>query len=703
MTASRTRRKLSLALIFVLALATPALAAGVAPLFDLNAPSGGPFPSDRFTVLDITQNTWLRVNLPKPDCVARPSDCEDLDVINTLDGFNLQPRISIPFTGAIDPATVDSSNVFLVRLFDTTSPFDGFGKIVGINQIIWDPATNTLHAESDELLDQHTKYVLIVTDGIRDINGDRVEAGDFGRFRRLLSFGQSRDRALWAYRLELLAAVLVAGVPPQHVVAASVFTTQSATAILEKIRDQIKAVVPAPATMLATFPVGSLRILSTAIQFNQQVSTAPTFSTSVLSLGLWDLTAVSAISFGKYISPDYLAPDKFLPPVGTRTGTPLPQGTNDIYFNLILPAGTPPAGGWPVVIFGHGSTNSKQTHPILVASKLASHGLATIGINAMGRGGGPLGTLDIFMAAGGSVTIPAGGRGVDQNGNGLIGVTEGGIPKPPRGVIGATDGVRQTVADLMQLVRVIQTGGIPGLSPSRIYYAGLSFGGAYGSVFAAVEPDIRAVVLNVPGGPLIDSRLSPASRSLIGNILNRSPSILNAPTGPPFFGYNENIPLRDQPPVTNTIIGAAALQEVIDHGEWVGQQGNPVAFARYIRRSPLENMNAKPVIIQFAKGDQGVPNPLTSALIRAGDLTDRATYFRNDLAFVADPTIPKDPHGFLVSFFNLGVTTISLQAQEQMAFFLASDGAVAVDPDGEGALFEVPIVGPLPETLNFIP
>jgi len=214
--------------------------------------------------------------------------------------------------------------------------------------------------------------------------------------------------------------------------------------------------VPAPATMLGTFPVSSLRSpLSSAIRFNQQTSTAPTFTTSFLSLELWDLTAVSSIAFGKYISPDYLAPDKFILPVGTRTGAPLPQATNDIYFNLVLPAGTPPADGWPVVIFGHGSTNSKQTHPIRVASKLASHGLATIGINAMGRGGGPLGSLDIFTADGGSVTIPAGGRGVDQNGDGLIGATEGGNPKPPRVIIGSTDSIRQTVADLMQLVRVI--------------------------------------------------------------------------------------------------------------------------------------------------------------------------------------------------------------------------------------------------------
>jgi hypothetical protein len=51
-------------------------------------------------VLDPHQATFRSVNLPKPDCAARPSDCEDIDVINTLDGFNLQPRLAIPFDGA---------------------------------------------------------------------------------------------------------------------------------------------------------------------------------------------------------------------------------------------------------------------------------------------------------------------------------------------------------------------------------------------------------------------------------------------------------------------------------------------------------------------------------------------------------------------------------------------------------------------------
>src|SRR5436190_15190051 len=68
--------------------------------------AGQPFPSNLYTVPDATQLTGVRVNLPAPDA-SHPSDAADVAVLNQLDGFNIQPRISIPFSGpiAVDSAT----------------------------------------------------------------------------------------------------------------------------------------------------------------------------------------------------------------------------------------------------------------------------------------------------------------------------------------------------------------------------------------------------------------------------------------------------------------------------------------------------------------------------------------------------------------------------------------------------------------------
>ena len=130
------------------------------------------FPSDHYTVLDLGQNTFRRVKLPKPDCSVRPSDCADIDVLNKLDGFNLQPRLTIPFDEPIDVSTVSSDSVFLVSLGSTLPGGPWPGHVVGINQVVWDSASLTLYAETDELLDQHTRYLFVVTDGVQ---------GPFGR------------------------------------------------------------------------------------------------------------------------------------------------------------------------------------------------------------------------------------------------------------------------------------------------------------------------------------------------------------------------------------------------------------------------------------------------------------------------------------------------------------------------------------------
>ena len=192
MKASILRRLTWLILCGCLSWVQPALvhAAGVQALFSLDNPVGGPFPSNLFTVADPSHNTGLRVNLPFPDCAVRPSDCLALAVINTLDGFNIQPRLSIPFSGPIDVNTVTSKAVFLVRLGSLIG-----GKVIGINQVVWDPATNTLHVESDELLEQHTRYALIITRKIRDMAGKPTEVSRaFARFFAGLPFGQTQLR-----------------------------------------------------------------------------------------------------------------------------------------------------------------------------------------------------------------------------------------------------------------------------------------------------------------------------------------------------------------------------------------------------------------------------------------------------------------------------------------------------------------------------
>lgn len=49
-----------------------------------------------------------------PACTAATrSTCDALRLLNTLDGFDLQPRVFIPFTGDIDARTVTPQTVWI--------------------------------------------------------------------------------------------------------------------------------------------------------------------------------------------------------------------------------------------------------------------------------------------------------------------------------------------------------------------------------------------------------------------------------------------------------------------------------------------------------------------------------------------------------------------------------------------------------------
>jgi hypothetical protein len=699
-------------------------------LFNLHHPETGPFPSDVFTVADRTQNTGRRMNLPYPDCTIRVSDCDDLGVVNTLDGFGLQTRLSIPFDGSIDVNTATGETVFLISLGSTIDRAgDPPGTLIGINQIVWDTFTDTLHVESDELLTQHTRYALIVTNRVRDTERKPVEASE--------SFRRFRQTVRGEYKQALLDAIHAArglGLRERDIVSASVFTTQSITSVMERIRDQIKALTPDPANFLLG-PRGERAVFNladvTSIDWSQHTRVSPPgFTTANPPINLTVLryiaNAIGTIAYGYYVSPDYLVhPDQYIPAVGTRTGTPVVQGYNNIYFTLYLPSGPRPEGGWPIALIAGGTTNNQHGTSGNFASKLAANGIATIGINNVGQGFGPLGTLTVNMTNGSSLTIPDAGRGIDQNGDNVI--TNTPVPEgseaagPLSWTISSRDSNRQTVIDLMQLVRVIEVGmdvdgdNVADIDPSRIYFVGASAGSMIGTIFLALEPSVPVgVAAACPGVIPEHARWQPNRRPLIGSALqSRMPSLINSPGLTEIDGvlvdgpyFNENKPLRNQPAVINTIPGAIEIQNALEFSEMASESGlTPVVWARHLREEPLPGLYPKSVIYQFATGDQQAVNPGTTALIRAGNLADRTLYYRHDLAFAQDssPSMPTNPHLFAGSptSANALFRSISRGAQDQIGAFLASDGTVVIHPD-PAQFFEVPISSPLPEALNFI-
>jgi hypothetical protein len=676
-------RLLLAALVALLALAPAASAQNprVAPRLDLGAVETAPFPNDRWTVRDTSQRTGRRVALPRPDCTANQGACQDVDVLNTLDGFDLQPRVTIPFTGAIDLASVRPGTVFLV-------PARGRGGRVPVGQVSWDPETTTLRADPVRLLGEGRRYLLVVTRDVQTPEGRRI------------------GRAAGALGAAARAALRRAGIARRRVAVAALFTTRTATWLMDRISRQVEA-ADAPATRFDLGAGGERTVFAraalTGITFNRQTGTAPAFTPAPVPVALLG-DAVGTLAFGSYRSTQFIDERERIPFVPSRTRRLEPQGTEEVAVTVFLPSGERPAGGWPVAIFGHGFTDSRFGAPFTVARTMAEAGLATVAINVVGHGGGPEGTLAVQRTDGGPVTLPAGGRGEDQNADGAIGNFEGVNAEAPYELLSSTDGLNQTVADLLQLTKAIRGGvdvdgdGRPDLDGGRITYAGQSFGGIYGTEFLGASRAVRVGVPNVPGGPIIEiARLSPSFRPLVTLSLAARDLLNGGPNG----GAEESIPLRGQPPVVQ-VPGASAIQRFLDQVEWASQTSNPVAWAPRLRERPLPGLRPRRVIIQYARGDRTVPNPTTANIIRAGRLADRATLLRADLAFAQDPAFGTNPHAFLSRIASPGLAgTVARQGQEQIATFLASNGRRTIDPDGAGPLFETPVAGPPPEDLGF--
>src|SRR5207245_10741111 len=91
----------------------------------------------------------------------------DVAMINTLDGFDLQPRVAVPFSGPIDVASVNDQSIYLQG---------SDGSRTGLRQLVFDPSTNILAGISADLLKETTTYTVVVTSQIQDSSGTSIDA-----------------------------------------------------------------------------------------------------------------------------------------------------------------------------------------------------------------------------------------------------------------------------------------------------------------------------------------------------------------------------------------------------------------------------------------------------------------------------------------------------------------------------------------------
>ncbi len=642
-------------------------------LFDPADRTVGPFPANSFTVPDAQQKTGLRVNLPLPDCGAEPSSCEETAWVNVLDGFSLFPRGTVRFSSAPDLDSMQFGT-FIVWLDDG---FEPAGTMTQIDQLSYDAASNTVFFKPNGALDQSRRYLLIVTDSVVDKAGDPV--------LRSNAFEACVAAPADDYCADLSAA-LSALDAPEAVMGAALFTTLSATDWLEAVRDGLdsRGANPRPSGEVSSVQFPS--VLS--LELNNEIAPGQ-FATQTFPFPSFLLPNVGTMYFAQFDAPSFLEADKTIAPWSTAGPAPEPTGRETIQFHVLTPRTAPGPSGYPVVLFAHAIGDFRFGGSTIAANGFAAEGFATVAFNAVGHGGGAAGTVRLETTSG-PVVQSIGGRSVDLDGDGAIGVSEGcALPFPAAGL---RDCLRQTAVEWMYLRRALEELRIDGLDLdlNRVYLAGQSLGAVQAALVHAVDPTIEVAALSVGGGTLVElARLSPTFRNILGAYFTQ---LRQPPIGDVMTPFDDEYPLRLRGASPVRSGNALSMQDVLEIAEWAQMPGDPIAFAPRFKRSPLDGVPAKRTLFQIALGDRTVPNSANSFLIREADGLEQTRLYRHDRAFAADPTIGTNPHAYLVDILTASGRIVANAAQSQMAGFLASDGMVIRDANsGLGAPFTEPL------------
>lgn len=692
------------------AMATPALAAPVVSVVQGDHYGARIFPDNFFSVADAQQVTGLRVNFrgagvdyPACDLTTNYSICDAFAMLNKLDGFDLQPRVTVPLTGAVDLSTVDDSGFYIT---------DDSGNFVsGMRQLTLDPATNTLAGIADQFLKEDTPYHVHVTAQIKDSGGNAIAACSGGCDVRFTTRTASAELVNIRKAMDLplsnpANAYTLAGFPN----ATTDTTSRKATFTQNNVADVFSAAQVKP-SVSGSIPANAGIVRHDDASTNPAAPLVDNVAPNLIPPG-----NAGDFAFGSFLSPRYQyasvaghqdnpcnvgdgRTDGEIPPVPT-TQTAVPQGVDRLGVIVVTPdpAKFPPP--WPAAVYGPGFTRSKFDI-FVTADHNAALGIATLATDPSGHGYGPTSTVTVTTLDGAATTLSTYGRGRDLNGDGVIadGLNDGVGPtahhmvggdlpshKP---IDGLESGLVQTTVDDMALARSVQAGmDIPGVGTDLfhgkpIMYYGLSFGGIYGMMVMGTDPVFHQGLLNVPGGPVVDiARLSGFRNNLHDTLAVSKPSYLNG--GPGLNGFTEDLPLRNDPPVVISHSGAAQLQELFGNTNWYDRTGSPETFAPRIRLRPDPAWAANPKLVAFqsAYGDQTVPNPTAGTLYRAGALFDRVVYYRNDKT----PTYATNPHGWLADPTLAGRSFGELQ----LGIFLSTGTLVSTNP----SWLETPVVNP---------
>lgn len=359
-----------------------------------------PFPND---LVRTGPNGTVQLPHPKTGAPLTAADCNTTDSsillvcgLNTLDGFStLAPLISENSDkagaldqGLIDPMSLNPTSVGLAKLatkgppeLQTTPKWtpclncQSSANAAGVPQT----TPQQLQWKLDAPLDEKTTYFGYVTNGVKDNAGKPVIANPVFALVRsseplVDAAGKStvslitdeQAKQLEPVRLGFKPAfdgLAAKGVQRADLALAFPFTTQSESTILDTLYG-----VPtqAKALGLPDFPIAT------------QKATA-------LYGPAADAAGIPHDAIADFYAGAILTPVAVTGPGGTLNPDPTKIKILPVQFAMSIPAGAAPAGGWPVTIFGHGFTRSRNDF-LAIANSLAKAGQVVIATDVLFHG-----------------------------------------------------------------------------------------------------------------------------------------------------------------------------------------------------------------------------------------------------------------------------------------------------------------------------
>jgi hypothetical protein len=342
-------------------------------------------------------------------------------------------------------ATANTSNVWLLDL-EPSSPT--YGDRLPAYVRFQDEATFVIAAHTLIVrpvpgvhLHPGRRYAVVLRDGLRAADGRAVLAAP--AFEVLKSGGEGE---LADFHTALFGELDALGISREGIVAATAFRVSDHARELDVAREYVAGVeLPTP-----RWSVRDATTFAGELETYELMSGTPPFTEP----------GDGRIAFD-------------------AAGRPLAERRVTLQMVLTVPSGRAPAGGWPVVLYGHGTGGDASTHVPSEGRVLAEAGLATLGFDAAFHGARATAGVDPSMLV---------------------------IQNP----LAAREMVRQTVIDQMLFLRMLReqhldvpssvAGSEVVLAPSPVLFMGHSQGSQEAGVLLGVEPTVDAAFLSAGGG-----------------------------------------------------------------------------------------------------------------------------------------------------------------------------------------------------------